>query len=354
MKRLFITVSAALGIALLGGIVGTFFALRFKAPRNSSALPTGPKFLRELEQEKAQELQIAAALQNRLLLFKPKEQAKLVVPKEAVAMGLALTADGLLVSTSSLRTISGLVAIAYEGLPFAVEFAKDINGKKMSISGNLIFLKAKDESLKPKLQPVTLAPFEDMSVGQTLFALHTTGNITLHRVIALGAPADLDKPLSAEEIDDVLQVDGELTSGAPFFDAQGRLVGIVESGGSIIIAEQISAILTKYLKEGMYTRTVLGAHVLDLSKFLPLDQTFPRTGLLVTSAKGRSAVTPGSPAFKAGIKEGDVITSFDGKRLDGHLPFALLLARYSPGTEVELGILRAGKEEKIKVVLGSK
>src|SRR3989344_5569055 len=131
-------------------LLGTLFALRFKAPRASLTSPTGQMFRREAAQEESLQLQITTALQNRVLLFKPKENTKLVAPKEAVALGLALTADGLLVSTSSLRATAGLVAISYEGLPFPVEFAKDIKGNKMSISDSLIFLKAKDEGTKPK------------------------------------------------------------------------------------------------------------------------------------------------------------------------------------------------------------
>ena len=72
------------------------------------------------------------------------------------------------------------------------------------------------------------------------------------------------------------------------------------------------------------------------------------------SVKGRPAIIAGSPAASAGLKEGDIIISFDGKRLDGSTPLSLILTRYRPGTEIELEILRAGKEEKVAVVLADK
>ena len=187
-----------------------------------------------------------------------------------------------------------------------------------------------------------------------MFAINAANEIAVHYITALGASARPGVPLSSEEAGEILQVDRPLAPGTPLFEESGRLAGITVPGGRIIVAEQISTVLNKYLKEGVYIPTQLGVRTLDLSRLLPLDKIIPRTGLLLKSVKGRPAVIAGSPASRAGLKDGDIITSFDGKRLDGRVPLALILARYQAGAEIELGILRAGQEEKVKVVLGGK
>ena len=80
--------------------------------------------------------------------------------------------------------------------------------------------------------------------------------------------------------------------------------------------------------------------------------SLPDTGLRIEGDRTHRAIVPGSPASVAGLRSEDIITVFDGRRLDGTVPFALLLQRYSPGTEIEIEFIRNGKVEKAKVVLG--
>ena len=77
-------------------------------------------------------------------------------------------------------------------------------------------------------------------------------------------------------------------------------------------------------------------------------------GALVTkgSNAGESAVTPGGPADKAGIKENDILVSIDGKEIDENNSIISLLRAYKPGDTITIKILRAGAEKQVQVKLG--
>ena len=69
------------------------------------------------------------------------------------------------------------------------------------------------------------------------------------------------------------------------------------------------------------------------------------------TAKG---VVPGSPAAKAGLKQGDIIVSFDGKKVDNRTSLQVLLSGKNKGEKVKLEILRNGKKETVELTLGDK
>lgn len=64
-------------------------------------------------------------------------------------------------------------------------------------------------------------------------------------------------------------------------------------------------------------------------------------------------VTEDAPADRAGLREGDIIVSVDDESLSDEVTLADLIAEYEPGDEVELGVLRNGRERRIDVTLGS-
>ena len=71
-----------------------------------------------------------------------------------------------------------------------------------------------------------------------------------------------------------------------------------------------------------------------------------RRGVLITD------VADDSPADKAGLKEGDVITEFDGKPVDNTEDLTRFVRRCEPGSEVQVKIMRQGKAQTIKVTIG--
>ena len=77
-------------------------------------------------------------------------------------------------------------------------------------------------------------------------------------------------------------------------------------------------------------------------------------GALVSRGESRLdlAVTPGSPADKAGLQENDIILEVDGKKVTERNQLADLIASYKPGDEISLKIYHKGEEKEIKVILG--
>ena len=66
------------------------------------------------------------------------------------------------------------------------------------------------------------------------------------------------------------------------------------------------------------------------------------------------SVVPGSPADKAGLKDGDIITSVDGQKITALAPLDDILTEYVPGTTVALDVLRDGKSITLTLTLGTR
>jgi S1-C subfamily serine protease len=63
---------------------------------------------------------------------------------------------------------------------------------------------------------------------------------------------------------------------------------------------------------------------------------------------------PGSPAQKAGLKQGDIILELNQEKITVNSPLTVLLKKYEPGETITLKILRDEKETEIKITLGER
>ena len=76
--------------------------------------------------------------------------------------------------------------------------------------------------------------------------------------------------------------------------------------------------------------------------------------LVLKGATGETAVTAGSAAAKAGIKENDVILEINKEKITTKNSMATIIQKYNPDDKITLHILRAGKEQDISVTLGQR
>jgi len=148
--------------------------------------------------------------------------------------------------------------------------------------------------------------------------------------------------------------------GAPIWDTNGSLVGVVESGEGnrlkIIPGSVISASLQSLISKQKIEHASLGVRTVPTSLVRSIDENLvlPERGAWVYSATANlPSVLPGSAAFVAGVKDGDVILQVDRDIIDESLDLGDIVLQFVPGAKVTLRVLRDGKEMDIPVTLGS-
>jgi serine protease Do len=192
-------------------------------------------------------------------------------------------------------------------------------------------------------------------------------------VIAVGNPFGLGGTVTAGVVsargrdigsgpyDDFIQIDAPINkgnSGGPAFDVNGNVIGVntaifSPSGGSVGIGFDIPAdtakMVVQQLKDhGRVIRGWMGVQVQAVTPDIA-------QGLGLKSARGAlvDEPQPGSPAAKAGIMSGDVITAVNGKEVKDSRDLAKQIGDIAPGAKAELAVLHDGGEKTVAVTLGT-
>ncbi|MBB3607497.1 DegQ family serine endoprotease [Rhizobium sp. BK602] len=214
--------------------------------------------------------------------------------------------------------------------------------------------------VEPK-RPLVAVKFGDsskMRIGDWVMAIGNPfglgGSVTVGIVSARG------RNINAGPYDNFIQTDAAINkgnSGGPLFNMKGEVIGIntaiiSPSGGSIGIgfavpSELAEGVVKQLMDFGETRRGWLGVRIQpvtdDVANSLGLD-----------SAKGAlvAGVIKGGPVDNGTIKAGDVILKFDGKDVDEMRDLPRVVAESPVGKEVDVVILRDGKQQTIKVTLG--
>jgi len=194
---------------------------------------------------------------------------------------------------------------------------------------------------------VVLAIGEPFGLGQT---------VTMGIISAKGRAG-----LGIERFEDFIQTDAAINqgnSGGALIDTRGDLVGINtailsgETGGNQGIGFAIPAnlarnIMDQIMTKGKVTRGFLGIIPQELTPDMAKAFGMPNShGVAIAQ------VEPTSPAAKAGLKVGDVITAVNGTSMDDVNTFRLQVAGFAPGTTINLKVARNGESLNVPVTLG--
>ena len=203
-----------------------------------------------------------------------------------------------------------------------------------------------------KFKAVEFANSDSLKVGQWAIAfgnpLGLNDTMTVGVVSAKGRSS-----LGIEKIENFIQTDAAINqgnSGGPLVDINGDVVGIntaiySPSGGSIGIGFAIPSNLAVNIKDsiiktGKVERAFLGVELQDLNPQLAKQFNLSTSnGVLVTN------VTDDSPADKAGLKPGDVITSLNNGKVNGASQLMAEIASLKVGANISIKYIRDGKEQ---------
>jgi serine protease Do len=199
------------------------------------------------------------------------------------------------------------------------------------------------------LPVIPLGDSAELQVGEPVMAI---GNpFGLERTVTTGIVSATGRVIGQGPYDDFIQTDASINpgnSGGPLINARGQAVGInaaifSQSGGSVgigfaIPVNQAKSVVTQLAAAGKVTRGWLGVMIQPLTPELA-------KGFNVTAGGGAlvASVQDNSPAARAGVKAGDVITEFDGHKLTQTADLSKLVAATAVGREVPLTIVRDGK-----------
>ncbi len=216
----------------------------------------------------------------------------------------------------------------------------------------------KIENLKEPLQPATLGSSSDLQVGQIVAAFGNPFGVGQSMTVGIISALNRSQVVEEKSYVNLIQTDAALNpgnSGGPLVNLRGEVIGINVAiaspvpgnvGVGFAIPIDVAKKLLPQLRKGKVTRGYLGVRI--QSVIPDMEEVYGvGEGALVVQ------VEPNTPADKAGLKEGDIITYVDDKAIhnDGDLVEAISLT--TPGTKVVLTVIRDKKEIKVPVIIGS-
>ncbi len=220
---------------------------------------------------------------------------------------------------------------------------------------DLAVLKIKAD--KP-LPYVAFGNSSDAQVGDWVMAV---GNpFGLGGTVTTGIISARGRDINEGPYDDFLQIDAPINrgnSGGPTFNLNGQVIGIntaiySPNGGSVGIGFAIPSNVAKTIvaqleQHGKISRGWLGVQIQKVTPAIAAS-----LGLKSDHGALVAVVTPNSPGAKAGLKQGDVILSFDGSKVNELHDLPRLVAAQAPDSEATLSVWRDGQQTQLQAKLG--
>jgi len=210
---------------------------------------------------------------------------------------------------------------------------------------------------RTNLKAAELGDSDSLVVGEPVVAIGNPLSLDLDRTVTSGIVSGLDRTLRLEnsEIEPLIQTDASINpgnSGGPLLNAQGQIVGIntakmvsAEGLGFSIPINEAKPILNKIVSGEKIEEVYIGISGVDLDTYeerLGVNLN-PEFGVVIVE------ILKDSPAYKAGLKAGDIIQNIDGYRIENMNNIIRKLYEYNKGDTVEIEIIRDSEEIDIEL-----
>jgi serine protease Do len=276
----------------------------------------------------------------------------------SLGSGFIISADGYIVTNNHVVAPARPDAVVEQitvTLSDRTEYEAEVVGRDQI--ADIAVLKVNPRS------PLPYVRFGDSTrtrVGDWVVAI---GNpFGLGGTVTAGIVSALHRNINAGLYDRYIQTDASINSGnsgGPMFDTQGNVIGIntaliSPTGGNVgigfaIPAEQVQPVVEQLRRGERVRRGYIGIGMQDVDEGVASALGIERNrGTLIRS------VTPGSPADRAGIRQGDVIVSVAGQAVTPEQTLAALIARQQIGARVPFEVIRQGERRNLTVVIAER
>jgi 2-alkenal reductase len=188
--------------------------------------------------------------------------------------------------------------------------------------------------------------------------------------VTTGVVSALNRTVPGSGMEGLIQTDAAINhgnSGGPLVDLRGEVIGIntlvVRSSGALgdqaeglgfsIPSNTVQRVSQDLVTSGKVVYPYLGISYSMIDADTAAQENLPvQNGALIgASANGQEAVQPNTPAAKAGLRDGDIITAVGAVKLDSNTSLRAALLQHKPGESVPLEVLRDGKNIMVDVTL---
>jgi serine protease Do len=269
--------------------------------------------------------------------------------RQGLGSGVIVTKDGYILSNNHVVDGADDIKIT---LSDDREFKAKVVGRDPKTDIAVLKVDAKD------LPAIDIANSDNIEVGDVVLAV---GNpFGIGQTVTMGIVSATGRSgLGIEDLEDFIQTDAAINpgnSGGALVDVQGRLIGInaailSRTGGNQGIGFAVPINLARTVSDSLITngkvvRGFLGVRPQNLTSALARQfEVKQNSGVLLAE------ITPDSPAEKAGLKNGDVVTEIDGKPVRDANQFFVVIAQKPPGSKVNLTVYRDGSKRTVEASL---
>jgi serine protease Do len=279
---------------------------------------------------------------------------------QAAGTGVIIDTEGHVLTNKHVvaEGTKSVSVVTYDG----TEYKADIIGRDPL--NDLAIIKVQN----PKdFVPARLADSDTVRIGQKVIAI---GNALgrFQNTVTSGIISGMGRPVAAgseyddevEQLSNLFQTDAAINSGnsgGPLLNFNGEVIGIntavaaeAQNIGFAIPINEAKSIIASVQKTGKVARPFLGVQFVMLTDAVAKQFNLSITeGAYIGTSPG--TVVADSPAQKAGVKPGDVITKVNDITLTTNRPLTSAISRFAVGDTITITVVRDGKEQQLQVTL---
>ncbi len=271
--------------------------------------------------------------------------------QRSLGSGIVISKNGYIVTNNHVIENADEITVTIGN--DTTEYTGKLIGKDADSDIAVIKIEAKD------LKPIKFGESSSLKIGDVIFAV---GNpFGIGSTVTQGIISALNKnKVGINRYENYIQTDASINpgnSGGALVDSRGALIGIntaiiSKSGGNngigfAIPVAMVKDVVTKLITDGKVVRGYLGVVISDLDNNLSKIYNH-KSGALVLD------ISADTPAFKYGLKRGDLIYSINGKKIKDRTALQNVVASFKPNQKIKLEVERNKKNIELTIVLGNR